>query len=249
MGNILVIVAQVFLAGMFVYEEKILNEYKIKVFEIVGWEGIWGMLLSLFFILIFYLIPGDDYGSLENPIQATLQIINNYQLLVSILISSLVIGPFNYYGSNLTKYSSAMHRCLVDSSRMCVIWLIAVCCNWEKFTGYQALGYVFIVCGNLLYYEIIKLEIFIKTKLKSFLNVEKKKDKIKLSGENTLNYEYVKDNDDTILETSNILKLYDENNDHKVYSDDINSKENKEIIQKSMNKSVYSQGNINNNEK
>lgn len=143
---------------MFVYEEKILKEYKIRVFQIVGWEGVWGMILTTIFILIFFFIPGDDYGSLENPLQATLQIAHNYKLLIGMILSTLVIGPFNYYGTNLTKYASAMHRCLIDSSRMCIIWFIAICCFWEKFTIFQAIGYGSIVLGNLLYTEIISLD-------------------------------------------------------------------------------------------
>jgi hypothetical protein len=158
LGNILVVIAQFFLAGMFVYEEKILNEYKIKVMEIVGWEGVWGMIISLVIMSIFFLLPGDDYGSLENPIQASLQIMNNHHLFIGMIVSSVVIGPFNYFGTNLTKYASAMHRCLIDSSRMCIVWAIAVCCQWEMFTCYQAIGYSLIMVGNLLYYSIISID-------------------------------------------------------------------------------------------
>ena len=139
---------------MFVYEEKILKDYDVHVFEIVGWEGVWGMLISSIFIGIFYMIPGRDYGSWENPIQATLQIFHNKTLMISILCSSLVIGPFNYFGTNLTKYSSAMHRCLIDASRMCVVWLISICCGWEHFKTQQSFGYIFVLLGNLIYYEV-----------------------------------------------------------------------------------------------
>ena len=124
------------------------------MFEIVGWEGVWGMLISGIFMGSFYLIPWKDHGSWENPIQATMQIGHNMTLLLSILCSSLVIGPFNYFGTNLTKYSSAMHRCLIDASRMCVVWLISICCGWEHFKMQQSLGYVFVLMGNLIYYEV-----------------------------------------------------------------------------------------------
>mmetsp|Transcript_16575 Transcript_16575/g.17257 ORF Transcript_16575/g.17257 Transcript_16575/m.17257 type:complete len:290 (+) Transcript_16575:225-1094(+) len=166
LGNILVIFAQVFLAGMFVYEEKILKEYRIRVLEIVGWEGVWGMIFSTIFVLIFFLIPGEDFGCLENPVQATLQVANNYKILLAMMISTLVMGPFNYYGTNLTKYASAMHRCLIDSSRMCIIWFIAICCSWEKFTPYQAIGYCLIMNGNLLYYEIVSIDKWLKQESK-----------------------------------------------------------------------------------
>lgn len=124
------------------------------MFEIVGWEGLWGMIISTFFMGLFYIIPGRDHGSYENPIQASLQIVNNPYLLTAILCSTLVIGPFNYYGTNLTKYSSAMHRCLIDASRMCVVWMISICCGWEHFKLQQSAGYFFVLIGNLIYYEV-----------------------------------------------------------------------------------------------
>jgi len=112
------------------------------------------MLISTIFITIFYLVPGRDFGSWENPIQATLQLTHNMYLFSAILTSSLVIGPFNYYGTNLTKYSSAMHRCLIDASRMLVVWLISIICKWEQFKVQQAIGYTFVMIGNLIYYEV-----------------------------------------------------------------------------------------------
>jgi len=121
-----VILGQLFLAVMFVYEEKILKEYDVHVFEIVGWEGIWGIAISFVFMTVFYLIPGKDFGSYENPIQASLQLMHSLPLLFTVLITMAVIGPFNYFGTNLTKETSAMHRCLIDASRMCVVWVISI---------------------------------------------------------------------------------------------------------------------------
>ena len=76
------------------------------------------MFISFVFNSIFYIIPGhfilmlgDDFGSFENPIQITLQVFNNFVLFLCISTSILIIGPFNYYGTSLTKYSSSMHRC------------------------------------------------------------------------------------------------------------------------------------------
>jgi hypothetical protein len=80
---------------------------------------------------------------------------NNSKLLISVGLSTLVIGPFNYYGTNLTKYSSAMHRCLIDASRMCIVWLISIISGWEVFKPQQAFGYLFVMVGNLVYYEVL----------------------------------------------------------------------------------------------
>lgn len=112
------------------------------------------MFISLIFIAIFYIIPGRDFGSWENPIQATLQLKNNYILFASILISSAVIGPFNYFGTNLTKYSSAMHRCLIDASRMLVVWILSIFMGWETLKVDQAIGYFLVLSGNILYHDV-----------------------------------------------------------------------------------------------
>ena len=38
--------------------------------------------------------------------------------MIGVLVTTLVIGPFNYFGSGLTKVASASHRCTIDSMRM-----------------------------------------------------------------------------------------------------------------------------------
>ena len=127
----------------------------MHVVEMVGWEGVWGMLLSAFFMFIFYTIPGKDFGSYENPFQATMQIFNNRTLLMAMLCSSLVIGPFNYYGAKITQHFSAMHRCLICASRMCVVWIFCIASGWESIRLMQVIGYTLIVFGNLIYNQVI----------------------------------------------------------------------------------------------
>lgn len=116
------------------------------------------MFISLIFIAVFYTIPGRDFGSWENPIQATLQLKNNWVLFASILCSSIVIGPYNYFGTNLTKYSSAMHRCLIDASRMLVVWFASIIMNWEHFKVSQGIGYFLVMLGNLIYYDVKRIK-------------------------------------------------------------------------------------------
>ncbi len=57
---------------------------------------------------------------------------NNEMIFISILMSVIVMGPFNYYGSCLTKISSASHRCTIDSLRSITIWMISLTMGWEK---------------------------------------------------------------------------------------------------------------------
>ena len=49
---------------MFVSEEKIFSVYHLEPLQVVGIEGIWGILLCLLFIPIFNLIRIDDNSSM-----------------------------------------------------------------------------------------------------------------------------------------------------------------------------------------
>jgi len=47
---------------MFIYEEIILNKYDIGVMEMVGYEGLWGMLLSSLLLIISHIYPHNLFG-------------------------------------------------------------------------------------------------------------------------------------------------------------------------------------------
>eukprot|EP00744_Colponema_vietnamica_P002069 GILI01003328.1.p2 GENE.GILI01003328.1~~GILI01003328.1.p2 ORF type:complete len:395 (-),score=108.98 GILI01003328.1:104-1288(-) len=159
LGNLLALGGQIFLAAMFVYEEKILVQYDIPILLIVGWEGFWGMLVSAGFVFAFWRIPGSDMGSLENFIQASLQIWNSPMLLAAFVTTIVVIGPFNFYGTLVTKKLSALHRCTIDASRMFFVWSFCLLVSWERFRGMQLLGYGILLMGTCLHNEIIRLPV------------------------------------------------------------------------------------------
>ena len=96
-------------------------------------------------------------GCSDNFIYASCQIVNNHKLLLAIIISSVVIGPFNYFGSGLTKIASASHRSTIDSLRMCVVWLFCVLSGFEEFRYQQMYGYSLMVLGSIMYNEVIIL--------------------------------------------------------------------------------------------
>ncbi len=53
----LVLISLVFNGFMYVSEENLLNQYYIEPFELVGWEGFWGVILYTIAIPILNLIP------------------------------------------------------------------------------------------------------------------------------------------------------------------------------------------------
>jgi len=56
-GLALVLISLVFNGFMYVSEESLLNKYYIEPFELVGWEGFWGVVLYTIAIPVLNLIP------------------------------------------------------------------------------------------------------------------------------------------------------------------------------------------------
>jgi hypothetical protein len=86
---------------MFIYEELILNRYDISVMEMVGYEGLWGVLLSSVLLMLTSFYPHSFIGMNDNYMNAITQMKNNHHLLIGAVITLSTIGPFNYYGSKL----------------------------------------------------------------------------------------------------------------------------------------------------
>ena len=51
---------------MFIYEEIILNKYDIGVMEMVGYEGLWGVLLTSILLLFINIHPMNIIGINDN---------------------------------------------------------------------------------------------------------------------------------------------------------------------------------------
>lgn len=138
LGNVLIILSQFLFSLMFIYEEQILKKYDVKVENAVFWEGIWGVLISGAALALFSVI--------KTPIEAKvvdscILICSNYKLLAGVILTALCIGPFNYFGISITKYGSALQRCIICTSRMIVVWTISLVFGWEEFRMLQLIGY------------------------------------------------------------------------------------------------------------
>ena len=72
---------------------------------------------------------------------------------------------YNIVGINLTKLVSSTARAVVDTVRTVFIWLFflifdVVPGTHETFYGLQLVGFIFVVCGTLVYNEIVTIPWF-----------------------------------------------------------------------------------------
>ena len=155
-GNVLIIVAQLFHAIQFVVEEYLLVKYDVPVLLALGVEGVFGFLTTALLLIPFYFIPGWTYeDKLENSLDAFVQIGHSWMIGCCLLAVVTAITLFNYFGVTITQQLGATSRVIVDCVRTLVIWGVALALGWEKFQIAQPIGFVFLLFGFFVYNGLI----------------------------------------------------------------------------------------------
>ena len=99
-GNFLIVLSQLLFSFMFIAEEKLLKNFEIEVIDAVTWEGVWGSIFCAILLILFshtQTIVKCDF------LESCSLIYENPNLLLAIMCTFLVIGPFNYFGMSITK--------------------------------------------------------------------------------------------------------------------------------------------------
>ena len=117
-GIVLLIISQFVQGLMFISEEKILSNYHLDPFKVVGTEGMWGccIFITLLPLMQLYKCGGYNatglallcnYNYLENSAFAFHQFAQSKWLWVMSSVTIFDIAFFNYFGISITKYASA----------------------------------------------------------------------------------------------------------------------------------------------
>ena len=107
---------QVVVAVQFCVEELFISSQNVPPLLAVGLEGIFGMLIAMTLLVVFYFTPGVEGLSIspdhfEDALDAMQQLGGGNALLVGTLAgATLSIAFFNYFGVSVTKSLSAAHR-------------------------------------------------------------------------------------------------------------------------------------------
>ncbi|KAK9376996.1 uncharacterized protein V1513DRAFT_436987 [Lipomyces chichibuensis] len=157
-GVFIIALAQIFTATQFVYEEHILQDYHLDSMRVVGWEGIFGFLLTGLIMIVAYVFVGHTDagrgGYFDIPSGAA-QIAGNPAVFLSSLLIMLSIGAFNFFGISVTQKISATSRSTIDTCRTLGIWLISILLGWEQFRALQLIGFGLLVYGTLVFNGVL----------------------------------------------------------------------------------------------
>ena len=158
-GVLMIAIAQIFTATQFVLEEWILEQYALEPLKVVGWEGIFGFIVTMIAMIILHLVVGrteqgrNGYFDAEEGWREMTQ---HRAIAVSSVLIMISIGGFNFFGLSVTRTVSATARSTIDTCRTLFIWIVSLGLGWETFKWLQILGFALLVYGTFLFNDIVR---------------------------------------------------------------------------------------------
>lgn len=170
--------AQIFTASQFVLEESIMERFSMDPIQVVGWEGVFGFLVTLLGTGILHASVGrtpQGQGGYFDAREGFHQMFTNSTIAVTSLLIMVSIGyatflaplralllltlhspsGFNFFGLSVTRQISATARSTIDTCRTLFIWLVSLGLGWETFKWLQVAGFALLVWGTALFNEIV----------------------------------------------------------------------------------------------
>ncbi|KAI1369091.1 hypothetical protein F5Y08DRAFT_181426 [Xylaria arbuscula] len=158
-GVLLIAGAQIFTATQFVLEEHLLERSNIEPVEVVGWEGLFGLSVTLIGMLVLHFAVGRPEAGRLGPFDAVegfRQMTGNKVVLISSFLIMVSIGGFNFFGLSVTRSVSATSRSTIDTCRTLFIWIVSLGLGWETFKWLQVAGFALLVYFTFLFNGIVQ---------------------------------------------------------------------------------------------
>ena len=158
-GVLMIALAQIFTATQFVLEEWILEQYALEPLKVVGWEGVFGFIVTVIGMIILHLVVGRTEQGRNGYFDAEegwREITHNRAIAVSSVLIMISIGGFNFFGLSVTRTVSATARSTIDTCRTLFIWIVSLGLGWETFKWLQILGFALLVYGTFLFNDIVR---------------------------------------------------------------------------------------------
>jgi drug/metabolite transporter (DMT)-like permease len=160
LGVLMIAGAQIFTATQFVLEEFILEKYSIEPIKMVGWEGLFGFLVTVIGMVILHfaigVTPQGQNGYFDMR-EGWYEMTHFPRIAISSILIMISIGGFNFFGLSVTRSVSATSRSTIDTCRTLFIWIVSLGLGWETFKWLQIVGFVLLVYGTFLFNDIVGL--------------------------------------------------------------------------------------------
>ena len=159
LGVLMIAGAQIFTATQFVLEEWILEHYELEPLKLVGWEGVFGFVVTFVGMIILHLAVGrTDAGrnGYFDMREGWREVTEYRTIAVTSVLIMISIGGFNFFGLSITRSVSATARSIIDTCRTLFIWIVSLGLGWESFKWLQIVGFALLVYGTFLFNNLIR---------------------------------------------------------------------------------------------
>ena len=112
-GVLMIAAAQIFTATQFVLEEWMLEQYALEPLKVVGWEGIFGFIVTVVGMIILHFAIGRTEKGKNGYFDAEegwREVTHYRAIAVSSVLIMISIGGFNFFGLYVTRTVSATAR-------------------------------------------------------------------------------------------------------------------------------------------
>ena len=158
-GVLMIALAQIFTASQFVSEEWILEHYALEPLKVVGWEGIFGFIVTVIGMIILHLAIGrteTGRNGYFDAVEGWREVTQYRSIAVTSILIMISIGGFNFFGLSITRSVSATARSIIDTCRTLFIWIVSLGLGWETFKWLQIVGFALLVYGTFLFNDIVR---------------------------------------------------------------------------------------------
>ncbi|KAI9770081.1 MAG: hypothetical protein M1840_003531 [Geoglossum simile] len=156
-GVFLIAGAQIFTATQFVVEEWILEQYALEPLKVVGWEGVFGFVVTVVGMVVGHIAIGRGTGGYFDAVEGWREVSGYRSIAISSVLIMISIGGFNFFGLSVTRTVSATSRSTIDTCRTLFIWIVSLGLNWESFKWLQVVGFILLVYGTFLFNGIVRV--------------------------------------------------------------------------------------------
>lgn len=164
------------------YEEHLITKYNASPLKIVGMLGFLGIIFCTILISTLAYIPCglgaqacviNDNGEqvVENFLVYIREVSDSGLIIFGVSLVFFSMGTYVTVGVFITKHMNSLTRSICDVTRTVLIWAVGIILtatlgqtdkrfHWEATDGWQiagqSLGFMVLISGNLVYYEVIK---------------------------------------------------------------------------------------------
>ncbi|KAG6042015.1 hypothetical protein E4U41_007111 [Claviceps citrina] len=157
-GVLLIAGAQVFTATQFVLEEWMLENSSIEPIKVVGWEGLFGLSVTVLVMIVMHVLVGRTDAGKYGPFDLVegYRQMSQQKIWLSSLLIMISIGGFNFFGLSVTRNVSATSRSTIDTCRTLFIWIVSLGLGWETFKFLQIVGFAMLVYSTFVFNGIVQ---------------------------------------------------------------------------------------------